>query len=79
MQLNRTAAYFEYPSTIAILVREIRYGIEIGYSKTVIDPMPQVPFNYHIGNVNVDYDPDGVTEIHIPGQRPMEYLSLIHI
>jgi len=76
MQLNRTAAYFEYPSTIAILLREIRYGIEIGYSKMVIDPMPRAPFHYHIGNVNVDYDPEGMTEIQIPGGQPtmMEYV-----
>jgi len=34
MQLNRTAAYFEYPSTVAILLREIRYGIEINFGRS---------------------------------------------
>ena len=32
-QLNRTAAYFEYPSTVAILLREVRYGIRLGFSR----------------------------------------------
>ena len=36
MQTNRTAAYFEYPSTVAILNREIRYGIEIDFKKVTV-------------------------------------------
>ena len=38
MQTNRTAAYFEYPSTVAILNREIRYGIEIDFKKVTVSP-----------------------------------------
>ena len=38
MQTNRTAAYFEYPSTVAILNREIRYGIEIDFKKVTVRP-----------------------------------------
>ena len=54
MQLNRTAAYFEYPSTVAILLREIRYGIELAFDHVTVDPMPKTAFSYHIGNVNID-------------------------
>jgi len=53
-QLNRTAAYFEYPSTVAILLREIRYGIELAFDHVTVDPMPKTAFSYHIGNVNID-------------------------
>ena len=28
--------YFEYPSTVAILLREIRYGIEIGFDHVTV-------------------------------------------
>ena len=41
MQTNRTAAYFEYPSTVAILNREIRYGIEIDFKKVTVRPNAQ--------------------------------------
>ena len=76
MQTNRTAAYFEYPSTVSILLREIRYGIEIGFGKVTVDPMPRAPFSYHIGNVNVEYHPKGVSSIRVPAQdgATMEYV-----
>jgi hypothetical protein len=28
--------------------------------------MPNVAFNYHIGNVNVDYVPNGTSFVHVP-------------
>ena len=30
--------YFEYPSTVAMLLREIRYGINLGLTNITIDP-----------------------------------------
>jgi hypothetical protein len=77
MQANRTAAYFEYPSTVAILLREIRYGIMLGYTGVVVDPMPRAAFNYHVGNVNVDFKPNGTSYITLPvrtaGGEELEY------
>ena len=68
MQTNRTAAYFEYPSTVAILLREIRYGIELSFSHVTVDPLMATPgpFSYHVGNVNVDYNPKGLSKIDVP-------------
>ena len=37
-QLNRTAMYFEYPSTAAMLLRNVRYGIELGFGTLSIKP-----------------------------------------
>mmetsp|Transcript_10174 Transcript_10174/g.17239 ORF Transcript_10174/g.17239 Transcript_10174/m.17239 type:complete len:181 (+) Transcript_10174:899-1441(+) len=34
-QLNRTSMYFEYPSTVAMLLSRVRYGIELGYGGSV--------------------------------------------
>jgi hypothetical protein len=31
-QMNRTEAYFEYPATVAMLLREIRYGVNMGFT-----------------------------------------------
>lgn len=68
MQTNRTAAYFEYPSTVAILNREIRYGIEINFKKVTVKPLMSKPgpFSYHVGNVDVDYKPSATTKIEVP-------------
>jgi hypothetical protein len=65
-QLNRTSHYFEYPSTVAMLLREVRYGIELGYATVTIDPFGPRAFNYHVGNVNVDYGSHAVS-ISVPG------------
>ena len=63
-------ADFEYPSTVAILLREIKYGIEIGFNHTTVNPLlaqPGQSFSYHVGNVHVDYKPTGLTRIRTPG------------
>ena len=35
---NRTSGYFEYPSVVAMLLREVRYGVNLGYGALEIDP-----------------------------------------
>ena len=62
---------------MAILLREIRYGIELSFSNVSVQPMPPQPFHYHIGNVNIDYNPHGTTTIRVPpsgaGGRAREF------
>lgn len=51
---NRTAMYFEYPCTVAMLLREVRYGISIGFFNVTIQPFRSseeevsAPFHYHV-------------------------------
>eukprot|EP00040_Diaphanoeca_grandis_P026583 m.149250 g.149250 ORF g.149250 m.149250 type:complete len:880 (-) comp30646_c0_seq1:102-2741(-) len=71
-QLNRTEAYFEYPSTVAMLLREIRYGINLGFTNITINPFGVTSYNFHIGNINVDYDQAKV-ELVLPGQGPKSF------
>lgn len=52
---NRTEAYFEYPSAVAMLLREIRYGISLGLTSIVISPFGVDDFTYHVGNIIVSY------------------------
>ena len=45
--------YFEYPCTVAMLLREIRYGIDIGFINITVDPFRQSSdndsaFSYHV-------------------------------
>ena len=60
-QNYRTANYFEYPSVVVMLLREIRYGINIDLDSVDISPfLGDAPeFNFHIGNVNVDFNQVG--------------------
>jgi hypothetical protein len=83
-QQNRTSEYFEYPCTVAMLLREIRYGIHIGFFNVTVDPFlshagtnesTNSPFHYHVGNINVDFNPDnGTASLSVPGHGHRNYV-----
>lgn len=67
-QENRTMYYFEYPSLVAMLVREIKYGVELTLDAVKIDPFgAPAAFQYHTGDVHVALDPAGVSRVSVPG------------
>ena len=45
--------------------------------QVTVSPMPAVAFSYHIGNVNVDYKPNGTSTIRVPpsgaGGNPRQF------
>jgi hypothetical protein len=50
-QQIRTSYYFEYPSLIAMMIREISYGIEVKLNEVIIHPfVMKSSFSYNIGN-----------------------------
>lgn len=60
--------YFEYPSLVAMLVREIKYGVELGLEAVKIDPFgAPAAFQYHTGDINVALDPASVSYVSVPG------------
>lgn len=60
--------YFEYPSLVAMLLREIKYGVELTLDAVKIDPFgAPATFQYHTGDVNVALDPSGVSHVSVPG------------
>jgi len=59
--------YFEYPSVTAMLLREIRYGINIGLINITIDPLGPTSFEYHLNTVQVSYS-NSSTSISVPGE-----------
>ena len=66
-QENRTFGYFEYPSAVAMLLREVRYGIRLGLLEVVVAPFGAPErFEYRVGNVHVDYAPQRVS-VEVPG------------
>jgi hypothetical protein len=46
-QRNRTAHFFEYPSVVAIMVAELRYGIQLGLQSLTIAPSSEAPTSFH--------------------------------
>jgi hypothetical protein len=65
----RTDFYFEYPSLITIMLREVVYGINIGLTTVTISPLllDDIPsFTYRIGNIYVKFNPAHV-ELSLPG------------
>ena len=68
-QQNRTANYFEYPATVAMLLREVRYGISLTPGNVTVAPFLEEPavFTFDIGNVFVQYSEQRVS-IEVPGQ-----------
>lgn len=75
-QQNRTMYYFEYPSYVTMLLREIKYGIELTLGQVTIDPfiVPRedravyASFEYHMGNVDVSFCADRVVVV-VPGSN----------
>jgi len=72
-QKNRSEAYFEYPCTVAMMLREVRYGINIGISNITLDPFDHAQsFSYHVGDVNIDYS-STLIKISAPGSDNRTY------
>lgn len=78
----RTAFYFEYPSFVVMMLREIRYGIEVDINSVSIDPFPAVlegsSFRYKFGRVDVFYSATSVTIIIPGGESAVERTYSVH-
>ena len=72
-QSNRTYAYFEYPSLVAMLLREVRYGIRLGFQTVSIAPFGPAQFVYDVGNVHVDYAQERIA-VSVPGSGNRSFI-----
>jgi hypothetical protein len=68
----RTPYYHEYPEVVAMLLREVAYGIDVGLGTVDIDPFTRDGFRYHLGSVDVAYSRDRVL-MTVPGTGATEY------
>jgi hypothetical protein len=62
----RAQFYHEYPEVVAMLLREVTYGIELGIDTVTIDPFDANAYTYAIGNVAVSYSRRAI-DITVPG------------
>ena len=75
-QPNRTEYYFEYPALVSMLTKDVRYGIELSVgagAKVSVAPFrvaagqaPATPFEYHLGNIDVSFNPTERVTISAP-------------
>ena len=68
----RAQYYHEYPELVAMLLREVSYGIELGVGQVSIDPIEPHPYRFALGGLEVDYSPSAVS-ISLPGEGEREY------
>jgi hypothetical protein len=62
----RAPFYHEYPELVAMLLREVTYGIDLGLGTVTIDPFGPTAFHWHVGDVDVDYARNAV-DLTLPG------------
>lgn len=78
----RTAFYFEYPSLVVMMLRELVYGINLEVGSIAIDPFPRLPsgsnYTYAFGSVHVYYS-DTLVTINVPGDGEMEIYRKVEI
>jgi hypothetical protein len=68
----RSPFYHEYPEVVAMLLREVTYGIELGLGKVTIDPFGTAAYRHHVGDVDVDYSSTAV-DMSLPGSGPRAF------
>ena len=76
-QCIRTPYYHEYPEIVSMVMRTMRYGIDVYMDRVVIRPIEPIAFDYQVGHLHVTYGPERVI-VRIPGQRKIRY-EIFHL
>lgn len=71
----RTPFYFEYPSFVAMMLMEIRYGIDIRLNEVQVSPFAVKDFEFRFGVFQIQHSPDRVS-IHLPAAS---FTKRVHI
>lgn len=66
-QENRTMYYFEYPALVSMLLKDIRYGVELSVGRVTVKPFRSTTlashYEFHVGKFHVSYDSDYVAVV----------------
>mmetsp|Transcript_36000 Transcript_36000/g.62546 ORF Transcript_36000/g.62546 Transcript_36000/m.62546 type:complete len:399 (+) Transcript_36000:1-1197(+) len=66
----RAPFFFEYPCLLTLMLREVRYGIDLGLTHWNLEPFGPKSFNLSIGNMVLSYDHALGASIQAPGTGP---------
>lgn len=76
-QRIRTNYYHEYPEIVSMVMRTMRYGIDVRMDRVVIRPIEPMDFDFQAGLLRVSYRRQRVN-IHVPGRRKLMY-QIFHL
>lgn len=68
----RTPYYHEYPEVLVMLLREVVFGIKLGFGTVVVQPIAPTNYHYRVGNVQVDFSPRAVS-LTLPGSGERQF------
>ena len=67
---ERTPFFFEYPCLLAMMLKEMKYGIDLGLVRWKFAPIAGVsPFRWAVGSTDASHNSTAATLLH-PGSRP---------
>lgn len=75
----RTAFYFEYPSLVAMMLTEIRYGLEMNLATITINPFQAagpLDYSFSFGSLLVEYAPSSLVTLRFPGNGHMRDVTV---
>ena len=76
-QRIRTPYYHEYPEIVCMVMRTMRYGIDVQMDRVVIRPIEPLAFDFQVGQLRVTYSRNRVV-VRVPGQRSIRY-QIFHL
>ncbi len=76
-QRIRTPYYHEYPEIVCMVMRTMRYGIDVQMDRVVIRPIEPLAFDFQVGQLRVTYSRDRVV-VRVPGHRKLRY-QIFHL
>jgi hypothetical protein len=65
--------YHEYPDIETMVLREMRYGIRLGFREVTVHPFGVTNFDLRLGRLQVAYSPSAVS-IFVPGSRTSQFV-----
>jgi hypothetical protein len=68
----RMPYYHEYPEVLVMLLREVVFGIKLGFGTVVLRPIAPTNYHYRVGNVQVDFSPRAVS-LALPGSGERQF------
>lgn len=74
-QQIRTVFYFEYPSLVSVLLKEVIYGLRLSLGGVEVDPLQRTPFAYRLGGMEVSYAPQ---RVHLRISNEVRGSCLLH-
>jgi len=77
-QPTHNAFYIEYPAVVAMFLRYMRYGINIGLTSLTIDPLGVTSYTYKLGDVYVVYSSDSIIIQIKPNGPNMVQIYQVH-